>query len=205
MTRAESKEHSRQRLLEAARQELVEKGYGALAARQVSARAGLAQSSFYAHFRDKEHLVETLAEDIFSQFRHQLHLSRISPEVSDWAALVRGTVQRIYEFFLAERDIVALLFQELDQPGSPIGLIGQEIFDTLHQDFREDLTQLQVEGRIPLFPVEGVIYIIIGTATYLLRRMIAGKVVDPVDLMGELEAINNTLLRGILTPTEVPG
>lgn len=180
--------------------ELVEKGYGALAARQVSARAGLAQSSFYAHFRDKEHLIETLAEDIFSQFRHQLHLSRVAPEVTDWSGLVRGTLQRIYEFFLAERDMVALLFQELDQPGSPVGAIGQEIFDTLHQDFRDDLTQLQGEGRIPLFPVDAVVCIIIGTTTYILRRLIANKVQDPVDLMGDLDALNSALLRGVLTP-----
>jgi AcrR family transcriptional regulator len=199
VTRAEAKELNRRRLLEAARSLLIECGYGALSARQVSARAGVAQSSFYAHFRDKEDLVRTLAGEIFSRLRTQLRESRRSESAGGWDEMLNRTLLRLYEFFLAERELVALLFQELDQPGSPINDIGQEVFDTLHRDFEEDLTQLIAEGRVPPLPVEATVIMVIGSATYMLRRILRGRLTDPLSLFFQVGELNRAMLRGLET------
>ena len=171
-------------------------GYGAMSARQGSARAGVAQSSFYAHFKDKEDLVRTLADEIFSRLRRQLRESRRG-EGLDWDGILTQTVMRIYDFFLSEKELVALLFQELDQPGSPISEIGHQIFDTLHLDLEEDLTQLVQEGRIPPIPVSATVHLVVGTATYILRRLLAGKLPDPMPLFAEFGVMNRAMLRGL--------
>lgn len=179
--RRQAKETSRRRLLQAARELVVEVGYGALSARQVSARAGLAQSSFYAHFKDKEELFQVLADEIVEELRVTLHTSRA--EVQDWGGAVAVTASQVLSFFMTQRDLVALVFQELDVPGSPVGLIGRRLIDTLHTDLCEDLQAGILTGRLPPLSVDAMAHVIVGTAIYALRRILAGHVEDPQALV----------------------
>lgn len=202
ITRAESKELNRRRLLTAAREMLIECGYGAVSARQISARAGVAQSSFYAHFRDKEDLVRTLSDEIFSRLRRQLRESRLTPEGVTWDEMLGQMLARLYEFFLAEKELIALLFQELDQPDSPMNELGQEIFETLHSDLREDLERLQERGRVPTnLPVEAAVSLVIGSSVYILRRMLQGRVRDPLALFQDFAILNQAMVTGLARMT----
>ncbi len=196
MTRAESKARNRERLLEAARDELIEKGYAALSARSVSARAGVAQSSFYAHFRDKNDLIRTLSERIFGPLRERLRQSRRS-ERGGWDEMIAQTFGSLLEFFARERELLAILFQELDQPESPINAIGQEIFETIHNDLIKDLEDLMKDGHIPPMPSDAVAHMVVGTGAYLLRRMLVGRVDDPPALVTGIVELNQALLRGV--------
>lgn len=203
LSRAESKELNRRKLLSAARELMIECGYGALSARQVSARAGVAQSSFYAHFKDKEDLIKTLSDEIFSQLRRQLRDIRLSPGQASWDEILGLMMGRLYAFFLEERDLIALLFQELDQPESPLNEIGQEIFETLHCDLVEDLERFRMTGRLPRnLPVEATVTLVIGTCTYILRRILQGRVRDPLALFAEFGALNQAMLRGLASAAE---
>jgi len=203
LSRAESKELNRRKLLSAARELMIECGYGALSARQVSARAGVAQSSFYAHFKDKEDLIKTLSEEIFSQLRRQLRDIRLSPGQASWDEILGLMMGRLYAFFLEERDLIALLFQELDQPDSPLNEIGQEIFETLHRDLEEDLERFQLMGRLPRnLPVDATVTLVIGTCTYILRRILQGRVRDPMALFMEFGALNQAMLRGLVSAAD---
>jgi len=195
VSRAESKELNRRKLLDAARATLIACGYGALSARQVSARAGVAQSSFYAHFKDKEDLIRALSDEIFTRFRTQLRESRQSSLTIGWDDMLKLTLLRVFELYQQERDLMAILFQELDQPGSPINDIGQQVFDALHQDFEEDLRKLIEDKRVPPLPVEGMVTLVIGTATYILRRMLNGRLEDPLPLIEQFEAMIAAMLR----------
>lgn len=196
LTRAESKELNRRKLIQSARELIVQTGYGALSARQVSAHAGVAQSSFYAHFTDKEHLVRELSSEIFSRLREALRESR-QETITSWEEMISLTFMRLMEFFVVERDVVAILFAELDQRGSPLNDIGQAIFDTLHQDFTDDITRLIALGRIPPMPVDGAVSMIIGTCVYVLRRILNNRVEDPMAVFQEIARLNRALVRGL--------
>lgn len=197
LSRAESKEQNRRKLLTSAKELMIECGYGALSARQVSARAGVAQSSFYAHFRDKEDLIRTLSDEIFSQLRRQLREVRLAPGSASWDEILGQMMVRLYAFFLDERDLIALLFQELDQPDSPLNDIGQEIFEALHRDLSEDLERFKGSGRLPTaLPVDAVVTMVIGTCTYILRRILQGRVRDPMTLFAEFSALNQAMMHG---------
>ena len=61
--REEAKFLTRRRLLDAAATLLGETGYAGLSASAVTRAAGVAQPTFYVHFRDKNDLVRTLADE----------------------------------------------------------------------------------------------------------------------------------------------
>lgn len=197
MTRAESKARNRRALLDATRDILLERGYAGLSASAVSSRAGVGQSSFYAHFKDKDDLVRTFASEILDRLRTLLREGRDEVAAVGWEAILHGTWLRMFAFFNQERELIALLFQEMEQPGSPVREIGQAIFDTLHKDFDRDLRNLVKSGLLPPLPVEALTTLIIGTSTYVLRRVLAGRIKDPVALLTQMDRLNHALIAGL--------
>lgn len=196
--RTESKEQSRRALLQAARVVLKESGYQGLSARQVSARAGLAQSSFYDHFRDKEALVQTLADEIFLPLRRQLRVLRGTVEQVPWEARMELMIVFLCQYVQEEQDMTQLIFQELDHPGSPVGDVARQIFEILHADLREDMQALQSSGQLPInLPLEGTVSMLVGTLSYVLRRQLQGRVADPLPVLRELIQLNSAMLKGL--------
>lgn len=60
-------EHTRQQILDAARQVFVASGYEATSIREVARRAGISHGTIYLHFRDKDDLLYQVSEDEFSR------------------------------------------------------------------------------------------------------------------------------------------
>lgn len=72
MTRKEAKRLTREGLLEAARSILLCNGEEALTASAVARAAGVANATFYEHFANKDELLRTLAEELFTRLREEL-------------------------------------------------------------------------------------------------------------------------------------
>jgi AcrR family transcriptional regulator len=83
LSRSEAKELTRRRLLRAALHILDEEGEAGLTTVKVSRAAGIAQSSFYVHFRDKQHLLRTLwsegGDRLLRATREARNLAREAP------------------------------------------------------------------------------------------------------------------------------
>src|SRR5258708_11303148 len=76
LRRVEAKELTRRRLLRAALQVLDERGEAGLSASAVSRAAGIAQSSFYVHFRGKDDLLSALGDEAVLHMRRALREAR---------------------------------------------------------------------------------------------------------------------------------
>src|SRR5215471_15984365 len=76
LTRKEAKEVTRQRLLTAALQILNERGETDVSASTVARAAGIAQPSFYEHFRNKNELFRALGDELFTVLRGALREAR---------------------------------------------------------------------------------------------------------------------------------
>jgi AcrR family transcriptional regulator len=102
LTRAQSQEQTRRRLLEAARREIAQHGT-AVSVRDIADAAGFTQGAFYAHFESKEllwlellreHMAREVAtlEELFEQKGHKVRtalndwLSAMNAD-ADWAML----------------------------------------------------------------------------------------------------------------------
>ncbi len=74
--RTESPGVRRKKIVEAAREILVEKGYRDLGMSDVAQRAGIASGTLYLYFKDKRALVAAVFIELFDRLEERLHASR---------------------------------------------------------------------------------------------------------------------------------
>jgi AcrR family transcriptional regulator len=139
LTREESKLVTRRRLLDAAGRLLEEVGYGKLSASAVAREAGVAQPTFYVHFRDKAELVRTLAEDRIGELRARLRGLREGARVERSIEGIRETFRTSLRAQAEHPSLYRLYVQERHQPESPFGEQARRLADELRRDLAEDL------------------------------------------------------------------
>ncbi|MEO3798416.1 TetR family transcriptional regulator [Nonomuraea sp. B1E8] len=76
LSRSEAKDLTRRRLIRAALAILDEEGEAGLTTVKVARAAGIAQSSFYVHFKDMQDLLRVLAEEGGRRLRHSMREAR---------------------------------------------------------------------------------------------------------------------------------
>jgi AcrR family transcriptional regulator len=142
LSREEAKLITRRRLLESAAKTLGETGYGGLSVSAVTRAAGVAQPTFYVHFRDKDDLLQTLAAEKFNALRAKLREARERVRAGHGVEAVRDTFRLPLQTFLSQPALFRLYLQEARQPGSPIGEQSRRLRDELRDDLTEDLIGL---------------------------------------------------------------
>jgi TetR/AcrR family transcriptional regulator, fatty acid biosynthesis regulator len=151
LSREEQKLITRRRLLEAAAKLLSESGYAGLTTASIAREAGVAQPTFYVHFKDKDDLVRTLAREKMEALRRPLR------ELRQQVARERG-LEALHETFrlplmhlLEQPELFRLFVQEYHQPGSPFGAEARALQRELEADLVEDL---RAAGLFPDDPAE---------------------------------------------------
>ena len=145
ITRAESKRLTRQRLLDAAIEILSESGSSKLSTGNIARRAGVAQPTFYVHFRDKDELLRTLAESNVELMRAPLRQARAN--LGQGAEPVRSAFRIPLDAMLNHPELFVLSLRERLDDASPFGARARELTDELKADLRDDLVALGVEQR----------------------------------------------------------
>jgi AcrR family transcriptional regulator len=76
---------TRARLIEAATSVVAEKGYEALRVEEVVQRAGVAKGTFFAHFADKDALMDLLIGERIDQFLDELEVALPLSMLPGWS------------------------------------------------------------------------------------------------------------------------
>lgn len=149
LTRSEAKSITRRRLLDAAGRLLAESGYGGLSASAVARAAGIAQPTFYVHFRDKDDLLRTLGEEQVGTLRVRLRQARARIREGEGEAAVRDAFRIPLDTWIAHPGLLRLNAQELHQPGSPLARILRGFREEVLRDLVEDLIGLGLPAATP--------------------------------------------------------
>lgn len=113
-TRAEQRDASRQRLLDAAFECIVELGYSGASTLVIAQRAGVSSGALFNHFPTKDDLLCATVHDLYVRFTGELNPQLLSEaRTSDrpverivdvlWDALQSPPMQALYELFAAAR------------------------------------------------------------------------------------------------------
>ena len=147
LSRAEGKAVTRARMLDAAGQLLSEKGYGGLSASAVSRAAGVAQPTFYVHFRDKDDLLRAYGEAQMGQLRARLRAARERVLAGQGVDALRETFRIPLQAWLENPALLRLSLQERHQPGSPVGAMVRQLREEIRSDLAEDLVRFGLPAR----------------------------------------------------------
>lgn len=152
LSREASKRQTRQRLLDAGLALLAEEGAEALTTGKVAKRAGMAQPTFYVHFKDMDALLQALAVDQVGGLRSKLRQLRQQINRADSVPmeLVRETYRAPLSLLVKQRgDLLRLLMAEMHRPHTTLGRAARQLVDEVINDLFEDATTLGLGGAMP--------------------------------------------------------
>ncbi|HXM56204.1 MAG TPA: TetR family transcriptional regulator [Candidatus Dormibacteraeota bacterium] len=151
LSREEAKELTRRRLLSAALRILDEKGEGGLSASAVSRAAGIAQSSFYVHFRDKDELLAVLGDEAVLRMRSALREARRrSREEPNDRERLRATFRLPLQRIAAHPALFRLGLRARHARSSPLGEATRELLAGYRRDLFDDLVMLGFAADTPV-------------------------------------------------------
>jgi len=147
LTRDEAKAITRRRLVEAAVRLVSGSGGRALTASAVAREAGVAQPTFYVHFRDLDDLLRAVAEIQIDELRREFQKARSRIELE---ALARGdrtealrNAFRVPLQTIVSRPVAFRVYvQERPHGDTELGRHCRQIDEELRRDLVEDLARL---------------------------------------------------------------
>lgn len=88
-------ERSRRKILEAAAEIAIERGYDGTSIAEISRRCGLPASSIYWHFEDKDDLMTAVVKDSFEAWNHSWHIDPNENIFVELAAIAEQIVEAL--------------------------------------------------------------------------------------------------------------
>jgi AcrR family transcriptional regulator len=162
LTREESKALTRKRLIEAALRRLSSSDESrSLTTGSVTKEAGIAQPTFYVHFRDMDDLLTAVVEVrmkelrvAFNESRGAIDLSTLSPGGPDEA--LRSAFRVPVRAMLDRPLLFRVYIRERSHADSPLGRYCQLLYRELRNDLADDLRiwAKQVERKVSANEVE---------------------------------------------------
>lgn len=151
--RRAGKAQTRDRLLHAAIDVLIEEGYPGFSMNKVAKRAGIAQPSFYAHFENTDQLLDALADDLLLQYLKPIQQSVLGAVKQLQQADARPLLERLFRMAFAvvksQQALVRMVWAEREQPVSHFGGRLRDLFQQIKVSWAQVLVDI---GLVPDSP-----------------------------------------------------
>lgn len=142
LSRQQAKQATRRRLLDAALQILSAQGETDVSASTVARAAGIAQPSFYEHFRNKQELLHALGEELITILRGALRDARRQAlEVPNSEDRIREQFRRPIQMIADNPALFRLGLRTRHLTGSPLGDSSRELAGNTRDDIAQELFQ----------------------------------------------------------------
>ncbi|HWL87727.1 MAG TPA: TetR/AcrR family transcriptional regulator [Polyangiaceae bacterium] len=137
ITRKENNELTRRRLVTGTIQLLRRKGVAGATTGRIAKAAGIKQSSFYAHFSDRDEVLEMAATEIGAAVLEKMKRQHAKLDPKD----VRGSVRRAFRSmgaaFLSEPELTRLFLRYRSDDTSPLGRSFRRLLDRARSELKE--------------------------------------------------------------------
>jgi AcrR family transcriptional regulator len=199
LTRRESSAVTRRRLIEASIDLLRAEGPAAATTGRIARAAGLAQASFYAHFRDRDACLEAAASEIGEMVLARLRAALLPIDARD----LRGSIRRVYaallEVFESERELTLLFIAHRADESSPL---GAGLRGSLGRARADLVTAIRLYGARPS-AAEAACYaeLLVSVMFGLAESVLAGRVERQLGLDATAD-LTHAALRSLLGPEE---
>ena len=149
MRKAQPDSPTRQKLLDAAQELMLAKGYTATSVDEICAMAGLTKGSFFHYFQDKEHLGRLVAERYYAAWQ-QLSQSAPFRQKKDPLDRVFGAVDFFVEMSRAptwKGCLLGTFVQELSRTHPQLRAVCAGCLDDLADTLKQDLEAAKAKYR----------------------------------------------------------
>lgn len=175
-TRKAAKERTRQKLIEATLQVLHEQGPSALTTGRIAEAAGVAQPTFYVHFRDMDDALTQAAESAGERLLARFKDYRSDMEIGAPADRVRSMYSATIKGLLGEPQLAELFLRHRRDVASPIGKRWREITDRGRDDLLADFKRIGLDTVLP--DVDVYAELVVGMTFGLAEALLDGRIED---------------------------
>jgi AcrR family transcriptional regulator len=172
-TRKEAKERTRQRLLEAIVRLLHAEGPTALTTARIAEQAGVAQPTFYVHFRDLDAALGESAERLGETLLGRMRDAAPSADEADPRAAMRASFRAFLDAVLADRRLAEIFLRHRRDGSSHFGKRFREVL----AQSRDAIEQQLAARGVPDPPLHAALIVgmTIGAVEGLLDRGLADR------------------------------
>jgi AcrR family transcriptional regulator len=129
LSRQESSELTRKRLVRGAIVLLRDQGVAGATTGRIATAAGLKQASFYAHFADRDACLEAAADEMGRQVLDKVRGQHAGIDPRDLKRSIRRIYTNLVEVFLAEAALSRLFLRHRGDETSPLGRSFRRLLD----------------------------------------------------------------------------
>lgn len=197
MSRQMNKERTRRRLLQAILKTIHRYGYGALTTGRVAELAGVAQPTFYVHFRSMDQALEQVAEWVAEELGPGLNPDA-SAELDRAADVLEEAVLKCTRSLIQDRKIAEIFLRNRRDPTSALG----RRWSLLTGSLRERMRQIVVQVRPEINSSDAALYseLLVSIVFGLAEASIDGRVEDLDRATG---IASRAIVTSVLTPSPV--
>jgi len=153
MSRQINKERTRRRLLQAILKTIQRYGYGTLTTGRVAELAGVAQPTFYVHFRSMDQALEQVADWVAEELGPGLN-PEASAELDRAAEVLEEAVRKCTRSLVRDRKLAEVFLSHRRDQSSALG----RRWSLLTGSLRERMRQIVVQLRPELAPADAALH-----------------------------------------------
>jgi AcrR family transcriptional regulator len=189
MSRQINKERTRHRLLQAVLKTIQRYGYGTLTTGRVAELAGVAQPTFYVHFRSMDQALEQVAEWVAQELAPGLHPTA-SATLDRASDVLQEAVQKCTRSLVRDRKVAEVFLNNRRDQTSALG----RRWSVLTGGLRERMRQIVVQVRPDVAPSDAAVHaeLLVSIVYGLAEAYLDGRVDD-------LDRATATASRAIVT------
>lgn len=195
LTRRESTELTRRRLIDGAIEILRREGVVAATTGRIARAAGLKQPSFYVHFADRDEILNAAAAEIGHVMIETLQreLSRI--DSSDPRRSIRAAHSAIVDRFLSEPELTRIFLRHRADDGTVLGRAFRRLLDDARGELVESLLRHGVaKGRDS---AEAHVELLVAAVLGMLEGLLDGRLRDRSASIEAMARITSAMMRSL--------
>ena len=197
MSRQVNKERTRRRLIQAILKTIHRYGHGALTTGRVAQLAGVAQPTFYVHFRSMDQALEQVAEWVAQELSPGLD-ANASADLDGAAEVLQQAVLKCTSSIVRDRKVAEVFLRNRRDQTSALGRRWTVLSDSL----RERMRQIVVQVRPGIAPPDAALHaeLLVSIIFGLAEAQLDGRVQD----LGRASATaSRAIVTSILTTSPV--
>jgi AcrR family transcriptional regulator len=189
MSRQINKERTRRRLLQAILKTIQRYGHGTLTTGRVAQLAGVAQPTFYVHFRSMDQALEQVADWVADELSPGFH-PESAAEMDRAAEVLEGAVRRCTRSLVRDRKLAEVFLSNRRDQSTALG----RRWTVLTGSLRERMRQIVVQVRPEVGPADAALHaeLLVSIIFGLAEAHLDGRVED-------LDRATATASRAIVT------
>ena len=142
MSRQSNKERTRYRLLQAVLKTIQRHGHGTLTTGRVAQLAGVAQPTFYVHFRSMDQALEQAAEWVAQELTPGLNPAT-SAELDQASEVLEEAVRKCTRSLVRDRKVAEVFLRNRMDSTSPLGRRWSVLTGSLRERMRQIVVQVR--------------------------------------------------------------